>query len=278
MAFLDYRGVFEMEKFIAPILIVVGIGLIAGIILTLAAKFMAVKVDERVAKLREALPGANCGACGYPGCDEYAKVLAEDHTIKANLCTPGGSAVSQEISEILGVEFEGVAGKVAILKCSGSCEKTNYVMDYQGLQSCRASKQFYRGRGACHKSCLGFGDCAVICEYDAIKIENGIAVVDRNKCIGCGMCEKSCPNKLIEIVPKSTRVVVGCSSEESPTFTRQNCKIGCIGCKLCVKACKFDAIEVDGSLATIDYTKCKNCTLCAKVCPRGVIKVLPKRT
>jgi len=267
-----------MQYFI-PVAIVVAIGLLAGVVLTIAAKFMAVKVDETAVSILEVLPGANCGGCGYAGCSDYANALAEDkeHTLKANLCTPGGNSVAQKISEILGVEFESAAGKYAIMKCSGTHDKTSYSMDYQGYQKCSANKLFYRGRGTCEKSCLGFGDCVDVCEYDAIHIEDGIAVIDRDKCIGCGACSKACPNALIEIVPDKTRVVVGCSSVDTGKATGKICTIGCIGCKLCEKECKFDAIHVENNHAVIDYSKCKNCTLCAKVCPKKVIHVLPKK-
>lgn len=267
-----------MQYFI-PVALVVAIGLLAGGILTVAAKFMAVKVDETAAKILEALPGANCGACGYAGCADYANALAGDpeHTIKSNMCTPGGNAVAMAVGGILGVEFEGADSKYAIMKCSGSREKTSYSMDYQGYQNCKANKLFYRGRGTCEKACLGFGDCVSVCDYDAIHIENGIAVINRNKCVGCGACAKACPNALIEIVPSKMQVVVGCSSVDPGNVTRQICTIGCIGCKLCEKECKFDAIHVENNHAVIDYTKCKNCKLCVKVCPTKVIRALPKK-
>lgn len=259
-------------QYIIPVLIVIVIGLIAGIILTLASKFMAVKVNEAVTRVRAVLPGANCGACGYAGCDDYANAIANDHTVKSNLCTPGGSAVALAISNALGIEFEAVAGKTAVVKCSGTYAKTSYVMDYRGLQSCSANKIFYRGRGACNQSCLGYGDCANVCEYDAISMEGGIAVINPNKCIGCGLCAKRCPNHLIDLVTGSSFVYVGCSSREKATVTRERCSAGCIGCKRCEKACKFDAIHVENNVAIIDYDKCKNCKLCIKECPVGIIK------
>ncbi|MDO4552886.1 MAG: RnfABCDGE type electron transport complex subunit B [Bacillota bacterium] len=258
--------------FVIPAAIVVAIGVVAGVGLTLASKLMAVKVNENVAQIRALLPGANCGACGFAGCDDYAKSVAEDHTVKANLCTPGGSQVAMEISQVLGVKFEAIAGKYAVLHCAGSREKTNYVMDYQGFQSCTANKLFYRGRGACDKSCLGFGDCAKVCDYDAIAVENGLALINRSRCVGCGRCAKACPNGLIEIVPDSANIVVACSTEASGSLTRSRCDIGCVGCGLCEKSCKFDAIHVEGFRAVIDYDKCRNCGLCIKVCPRKVIK------
>lgn len=258
--------------FVIPAAIVAGIGVLAGVGLTLASKLMAVKVNENVAQVRAALPGANCGACGYAGCDDYAKNVAEDHTVKANLCTPGGSMVAMEISRILGVEFEAIAGKYAVMRCSGSREKTNYVMDYQGYQSCNANKLFYRGRGACDKSCLGFGDCVHACDYNAIAVENGLAHINRSRCVGCGQCAKVCPNNLIDIIPDTAKIVVACNSEATGARTKENCSIGCISCGLCEKSCKFDAIHVENGHANIDYDKCKNCGMCVTACPRKTIR------
>ncbi|NLY70706.1 MAG: RnfABCDGE type electron transport complex subunit B [Clostridiales bacterium] len=264
-------------QFVTPVILVAIIGLIAGVILTVAAKFMAVETDETAALILEILPGANCGACGFAGCEDYANALAADReNTKANLCTPGGNQVVKDISEILGLEVEEVASKIAIMKCSGTLDRTSYSMDYQGYPTCQASKLFYRGRGKCEMACLGFGDCVAVCDYDAIKIENAIAVIDREKCIGCGLCAKACPNNLIEIVPAKTRVVVGCSSIDKAKDTRQICNIGCIACNRCVKECKFDAIHVIDNHAVIDYEKCTNCTLCSKVCPTKVIHVYPR--
>lgn len=264
-------------QFAIPVGIVVGIGLLSGVILTIAAKFMAVEVDERAAALTELLPGANCGACGYAGCADYANALAEGITVATNLCPPGGNAVAIALSEYLGVEFEGAQAKVAIVKCSGTREKTSYAMDYQGYENCAANKLFYRGRGSCAMACLGFGDCVKVCDYGAMYIENGIAVVNRDRCVGCGLCAKVCPNHLIEIVPDKMRIVAGCSSVDKGSVTKDLCSIGCIACKMCEKACKFDAIHVIDNHAIIDYTKCTNCTLCAKVCPTKVIHVHPKK-
>ncbi|NLV67933.1 MAG: RnfABCDGE type electron transport complex subunit B [Spirochaetes bacterium] len=264
-------------QFAIPVAIVVGIGLLSGVILTVAAKFMAVQEDERAIEITGLLPGANCGACGFAGCADYAAALAADGSIATNLCTPGGNSVAMALSEFLGIEFEGAQAKVAIVKCSGTREKTNYAMDYQGYQNCTANKLFYRGRGSCAKACLGFGDCVKVCDYGAIYIENGIAVVNRERCVGCGACAKVCPNKLIEIVPDNMRVVVGCSSVDKGSVTKDLCSIGCIACMLCEKACKFDAIHVIDNHAVIDYTKCTNCTLCVKACPVKVIHLHPKK-
>lgn len=260
-----------MELYLIPIGLVVGIGLIAGVILTLAAKFMAVEVNPLTAAVREVLPGANCGACGYAGCDDYAVALTNDSFVKSNLCTPGGSEVALNISAALGIPFDAVASKYAIVRCSGTTDKTTYVMDFQGIQNCNANKMFYRGRGACQYACLGYGDCVAVCEYGAIEVINGVAVVDKMACVGCGLCAKRCPNQLIEIVNCNQNVFVGCISQNTGAKTRTLCKAGCIACKKCEKVCDFDAIKVENNVAYIDGEKCTNCGACVAACPVKVI-------
>jgi len=260
-----------MIENIMPILIVAVIGLLAGVVLTIASKYMAVEVNEAVLKVKEALPGINCGACGYSGCEEYAKNIVEDKTVKTNLCTPGGSEVALEISKILGINFEAVVGMQAIVKCSGTPENTTNVMEYQGLQSCAANKLFYRGRGACHNACLGFGDCVHVCEFDAIKIVDTVAVVDKSKCVGCGVCVSNCPNHVIKIMPSTQKLYVRCSSTDPGAYTRKVCKAGCIACKLCEKVCPEGAIAVKNNYARFDVEKCTGCEKCMEVCPVGVI-------
>ena len=254
----------------APIIIVAGIAAICGVGLTLAAKFMSVPVNETASEIRAELPGANCGACGFAGCDEYADKLAAGG-VKTNLCTPGGDSVGKKVSKILGVEFEDVVEKHAIVCCSGTCEHTTYVMDYQGPQTCEGCNSFYQGRGSCSHSCLGFGDCVNVCQYGALTIDDGIAVVDPELCTGCGMCAKVCPNSLINIVPQVSWVFVACSSTDKGAFTRKLCAAGCIGCKRCEKNCEYGAIAIENNLAVIDPEKCTNCGKCISVCPTKAV-------
>ncbi len=261
-----------MEQYLIPAVIVAGIGILAGVILTIASKFMAVKVNEAALKVRAALPGANCGACGYAGCDGYAASLVNDHTVKVNLCTPGGSAVALEISEILGISFEAAEGKYALVKCFGTFDKTNYVMDFKGIQSCAANKMFYRGRGACSRACLGFGDCVEACDYGAISMVNGVAKIDKLKCVGCSVCVRKCPNHLIAIVPSALTTYVGCSSQDDGAKTHRICKTGCTACRKCEEICRFDAIHVKDNLAEIEPDLCRNCGMCIKACPSGIIQ------
>lgn len=265
------------ESIIFPILVVLLIGCIAGIILSVASKFFAVKVDERVTAVRAELPGANCGACGYSGCDAYAAAVVEGAA--TNLCIPGAGSVAEKVSAIMGVASEGVEAKVAIVKCSGNTNVSGYVMDYQGPKTCVACNSFYQGRRSCSHACLGYGDCVVVCPNNAISIVDGIAVVDRTKCTGCGMCAKQCPNHLIDIIPATLRAYVACSSCDKGAYTRKVCKAGCIGCRKCEKSCPRGAVKIVNNLASIDPNLCGNCGECAKQCPTGAIQFcMPKLT
>lgn len=259
-----------MGTIILPIVIVSIIGLLAGLILSVASKLFAVPVDERALALRAALPGVNCGACGYVGCDEYAAKLNSGEAA-TNLCVPGGDGISRALSDILGVSFADVEEKHAQVRCSGTLDTSVYIMDYQGAKSCAACNSFYQGRRSCSHGCLGYGDCASVCQYDAIHIINGLAVIDHKKCTGCGMCAKLCPNLLIQLVRKASKVYVGCKSDDKGAYTRKICKNGCIGCMKCQKTCQYGAIEVKENLARVNPDKCTNCGECIEVCPVHVI-------
>ena len=262
--------------FVTPVMLTVVTGLIAGVLLTIAAKVFAVPVDETQVKIRECLPGANCGACGFVGCDDYAAALAADHSIPANKCVPGGAGAAAGIAAVLGVDAGTTVEQVAKVMCSGTCDNTSVEMDYQGYLSCSAVKNFFGGPGVCKFGCIGLGDCTKVCKFDAIHVENGIAVVDRDKCVACGACAGTCPQKIIDILPKASRVTVDCSSKDPGKVVTKACKAGCIGCKMCEKTCKFDAIHVVDNVAKIDPEKCKNCGMCAKACPRKIITVVPR--
>ena len=263
-----------MEQILTAVIPVLIIGIICAAVLVIASKLMAVKEDERFPAIRECLPGANCGACGFAGCDGYAKALCEKPGTKTNLCVPGADGVAKQLGEILGVECEDVVEQVAVVHCAGDCNKTQDKADYIGIETCAGAKLMFGGKGSCTYGCLGFGDCASVCPQDAICIENGIAHVDTRKCIGCGLCTKKCPNHIISLVPDVERVVVTCSNKDKGAVTRKVCSNGCIGCKKCEKVCPLGAIKVENNVAVIDYEKCTDCPdfgVCAKNCTTGCI-------
>ncbi len=262
-----------MSPILLAIIVVTLIGLLCGAVLAVASHFMSVPLNETEVKVRECLPGANCGACGFTGCDGYAHALAETPGTKTNLCVPGADAVAKKIADVLGVESEDVIEQVAFVRCSGDCFNQKRRHEYEGIESCRAAQMLYGGEGMCSFGCLGFGDCAKACPQDAICIENSIAHVDTRKCIGCGLCAKTCPNHVIELFPDIRRVVVACSNHEKGAAVRQKCSGGCIACGLCVRNCEQGAISLVNNLASIDYDKCVSCGVCESKCPVHAIKL-----
>jgi RnfABCDGE-type electron transport complex B subunit len=248
------------------------IGLICAVMLTVASKVMAVEEDERASLIRDVLPGANCGACGFAGCDGYAEALAGGDT-KPNLCVPGSDAVSKQISDILGVEYAEVVERVAVCQCGGSEGIGSQKMEYSGIKTCAAAKTLYGGANACRYGCIGYGDCANVCPNGAICIEGGIARINTRLCTGCGLCARTCPNGIITTLADSVTTVVTCRSREKGAVVRQKCSNGCIACQRCVRECTAEAISVVDNLAVIDYEKCSGCGHCAEVCTTKCIKV-----
>lgn len=258
-----------MNTIITTIIATGAIGLLAAIVLVVASKLMYVKVDERMEKIDEALPGANCGVCGYGGCSGYAAALVKGKPgeIALGLCRPGGEAVAKQLGDILGVEsFDGPVKKIAIVRCIGDSESRSDKMDYQGITTCLAADQMYGGPSACSFGCLGFGDCASVCPKSAICITDGGARVDVRKCIGCEKCVAACPRGVITVLDAPIRAAVLCRNTEKGAVVRKKCTKGCLACSKCVRECPAEAITVCDNLAIIDNAKCNGCGHCAQVC------------
>lgn len=252
-----------------PVIIVAVIGFIAAVGLALASKFMAVPVDETQEKLREVLPGANCGACGYSGCDGYAAALAKGEA-KPDGCTAGGASTAEAISEILGVEVK-VEPKVAFVACNGNSEITKLKYNYDGLQGCSAAALMHAGPLDCKYGCIGFGDCAAACVFGAITVENGKPIVCEDLCVGCGACVAACPKGVVCLVPKDHKTVVACSNRAKGAAVVKGCGVSCIACKMCEKQCEAGALKVIDNLPVIDHSLCDGCGKCKTVCKRGVL-------
>ena len=260
-----------MTIFIFSVVLLAVLGILIGILLGVAGKVFAVETDERVEKVRECLPGNNCGGCGYPGCDGLAEaIVAGDAPV--NGCPVGGAPVASKIAEILGVEAGSSEKQVAFVKCAGTCEKANQDYEYTGVQDC-AAMAFIPGGGAksCSYGCLGFGNCVKACPFDAIHVVDGIAKVDKEVCKACGKCIAACPKHLIELVPYEAMHLVQCSSKDKGKAVMDACSVGCIGCHLCEKNCPSDAIHVIDNVAYIDQEKCTGCGICAEKCPKKII-------
>lgn len=263
-----------MTDILFPALAMGAVGLFLGILLAVASKIFAVEKDERAEAIAEVLPGANCGSCGYAGCSAYAAAISSDGA-KINSCSPGGQRVADAIAGIMGVQAEAVEEKCAVVLCNGDEETATDKYVYEGIEDCNVAATLQGGgHKACTYGCLGYGSCSAVCQNNAITIENGIAVIDYDKCGGCGECEKACPKKLIKIVKKSTKYIVKCSSCDKGAEMKAKCSVGCIGCKICEKNCPVQAITVENNHAVIDYEKCIGCGICAAKCPKKIIIAL----
>ena len=256
-------------EILIPVIIIAVIGHIAGLGLSFASKYMAVPVDETEAKIREALPGANCGACGFSGCDGYAAALAKGEA-KPNLCSPGGETTAQAIAEILNVEVVNEP-KVALVACNNSCDKNKRAFAYEGLQRCTAAALLQGGPLECKYGCIGLLDCANACPFGAIIVNDGHPTVCKDLCVGCGLCVNTCPKGVIKLVPKTYKSAVLCNNKEKGAPVVQGCKSSCIACTMCERTCEKGAIKVINNLAQIDYELCDGCGKCKEVCKRKVI-------
>jgi len=252
------------------VLVIAAIGAIVGTGLVFTGKKFHVDVDPREAAVREKLPGNNCGACGYAGCDALSAAIAAGDA-PVNACPVGGAKAAEEIGKIMGVAAGEVERKVAFVRCKGSCEVTHNQGGYVGVKDCRSAALAGIPVTDCDYGCLGFGSCAEVCPENAITVRDGVAIVNRNKCVGCGLCAKACPRGLIELVPESKHVFVQCMNRDKGPTVKKVCSAGCIGCSLCAKVCESGAMEFSGTLAHVDPEKCTQCGKCAEKCPAKVI-------
>ena len=254
-----------------PIALGGGIALILGIVIVISSHVFAIPVDEKLNRIREALPGANCGACGYNGCDDYAAALNEGEP-NIGKCPVGGRETAQDLAIILEVPPPSFIPQVAHIFCQGTESNTQKRYIYLGTIGCAAAQGLFSGPNSCTYGCMGFGDCVDVCPYDAIYLANGIAHIDSSRCKACGLCVATCPKTLIKIIPKNFNAyTVSCKNKWPGALTRKNCKVGCIGCKRCFNICPYQAITMDGPLAMIDQELCTRCGKCIVVCPTNAI-------
>lgn len=256
-----------------------GLGLIMAIILYFIANKFKVFEDPKIDEVEEALPSANCGGCGFPGCRAYAEACVTSAKEKGHLeglnCPVGGNDVSQEVGSILGLEVEAQDPMIAVVRCNGSHTNSPGKVNYEGATSCAFAHALYAGEGGCMHGCLGLGDCVDSCDFDAIHMnpETGLPEVN-DKCTACGACVTACPRDIIELRkrgPKDKRIFVSCINQEKGAPAKKNCAVACIGCSKCQKVCKFDAITITSFLAYIDFEKCTLCRKCVEECPTSAI-------
>lgn len=261
-----------LHVFVYPLALMGIMGGAFGVLLAIASVVFHVHQDERIGLIRAALPGANCGGCGYPGCDGYASGVVEDGA-KTNLCSVGGAAVAAKVAEIMGVAAEASVPMRAFLKCKGTLQASPRAAIYDGVLDCRSAVIVPGGSpNECPFGCVGFGTCAKVCPFGAISMgADGLPKIDLDACVGCGVCVADCPKAVLALVPRSADVIVACASNWKGPMVRDVCSAGCIGCGVCAKVCPAEAITIERDLATIDQGKCVKCGRCAAKCPAKCI-------
>ncbi|MRR19201.1 4Fe-4S dicluster domain-containing protein [bacterium] len=252
------------------------LGLLSAVILYFVAqKFMVVE-DPRIDLVNEALPGANCGGCGYTGCRAFAETLVKSTSFEGLNCPVGGADTMSKVALILDRQALAVEPKVAVVRCNGSPDNALRTSSYDGAVNCRVAHALYGGTTGCQYGCLGCGDCVVSCKFDAMYMDpvTELPVILDDKCVACGACVKACPRNIIELRKrnrKDRKIFVSCVNKDKGGPARKACKVACIGCGKCVKVCPYDAITMADNLAFIDSYKCKLCRKCVPECPTGSI-------
>ncbi len=268
-----------MNIVLISLLVLGATGLLAAVLLFVIARQFRVEEDPRIDEVAEALPGANCGGCGFAGCRALAEACVKAETLDGLLCPVGGAVTMEKVATILGKEAVAAEPMVAVVRCNGTCEARPRTSEFDGSRSCKIMHACYVGETACPFGCLGCGDCVAACQFGAISMnpETGLPEVDDEKCTSCGKCVKACPRHIIELRkkgPKSRRIVVMCVNKDKGAPARKACLSACIGCGKCQKECNFDAITVENNLAYIDWQKCRLCRKCEAACPTGAIHAI----
>jgi Na+-translocating ferredoxin:NAD+ oxidoreductase RNF subunit RnfB len=246
---------------------------VLGFALGFFKKVFAVEQDPLIGQIRECLPGANCGACGFPGCDGYAAAVA-GKTAAINKCSVGGQAVADKLSVLVGGNAEVVAS-VALLACQGAKEAAPLKGEYTGLATCRGAKLSAGSTKLCTWGCLGFGDCVAVCQFGALSMgAHGLPLIDRDKCSGCKACVGECPQSLIRLLPKGQSAAMALCSNRNPIkgAVLKTCKAGCIKCGVCVKNCPEQCIVIENGIPVVDAARCSGCGVCVSKCPTKVMK------
>lgn len=230
-------------------------GSLCGLALALAAKIFAVKVNPKIEAVRACLPGANCGACGFAGCESYAEAVVTDPGCPTNKCVPGGQTVAEKVAEITGKSAGASNQMISVLRCSRNEGDVKKKYSYIGFDTCQGASIAFGGPYECNFACIGYGDCETACPFHAIHMKDSMPVIDPELCTGCGVCVKTCPKQVLQLIPKNAICYVPCSSKDSGKAVTNVCKAGCIHCGACTRKAK-DVVNMVQDRIEIDYEKC----------------------
>lgn len=260
-------------------LLLASLGLVAAIMLTIASKFFHVNEDPKIAAVTDALPGANCGGCGFAGCEGYAAAVVADPSVPANLCCVGGPDLVPIIGRLTGKAAGSSEPMRAFRRCQRNEGKVEKRFHYEGIDNCTAAARLSRGTEACEYACLGFGDCANTCPFYALVMRDGMPLVLTANCTSCGKCVKACPRSIMTIIPQRARVMIHCSTKDKLKAVSDVCEVGCIKCMKCVKSCPAKAVSLENERIEIDHAKClaygASCQeVCVTGCPRKILRYM----
>ncbi len=247
--------------------------LLFAVILAVADAKLRVEVDPKIEEIDAILPQANCGACGYPGCKNYATAIVEKGE-EINKCSVGGQAVTDLIAKIMGVDSAETTKVVARVHCRGTEEAAKRKGYYEGIKTCRAAALVSSGDKLCDWGCLGYGDCERSCPFDAITMmPDGLPFIDEEKCTGCGICVEECPKDILELHPIDENVMIFCRSQDPPKQSRAVCKNACIACNICVRKCPTGALTMENNLVHVVAPEkfTEECYEGIDKCPTGAI-------
>jgi len=270
-----------MNTAIMILAVMLGVGIFFGFVLAFANKKFAMEENPLIHEVDEVLPKGQCGACGYAGCAKYAEAVVEKEDVPPNLCVPGKAAVAAKVAELTGKKAEATEERVAHLKCRGTKTAAHAAYSYKGIHDCSAAKLIQGGPKGCKFGCIGFGNCVSVCPFGALSMgDDGLPIVDRDLCTGCGKCEETCPQHIIELVSPEAKAIVSCSSHDKGMIARKVCTNACIGCGLCMRNCTHGAIKIENNLAVVDTKicreQCEEATCLAK-CPTKAIESFSKQ-
>ncbi len=255
------------------------VAVLSAIILYVIAQKFHIEEDPKIDEVAGALPGVNCGGCGYPGCRNFAEACVRAERIDKLFCPVGGDKTMAEVARLVGKEVKAHVPMVAVVRCSGGFLQRERKSVYDGPKSCAIAHGLFRGETGCQYGCLWYSDCVKACKFGAMGTDTktGLPFVIEDKCVACGACVKACPRDLIELRlkgPKGQRVFISCRNKDKGNVAMKHCKVACIGCAKCVKECPFGAIHMIDHLAYIDDEKCKLCRKCVVVCPtRAILEI-----
>ncbi len=247
-------------------------GAVCGVALALAAKRFAVQVDPKIEAVRGCLPGANCGACGFAGCESYAEAVVKDPAVPPGKCAPGKQEVADKVAAITGKTAGAASSIVSFLRCSRNDGNVKKRHAYVGFDTCQGATIAFGGPYECNFACVGYGDCQAICPFHAIHMVDNQPVIDKEACTGCGLCIKTCPKQVLQLLPKDAPVYVPCSNKDSGKAVSNVCEAGCVHCGACTRKAK-DVVNMVNGKIEIEYDKLtpEMPDPCVKACSKQLI-------